>query len=152
MLFSQKLLRSPQTASSWIIIGLGVLPGLLFQAVAADLASAGPLFDKFDLTLALGHRTEAAGPFFYSELQETQHTWAFPPFFAQVQDPATESEEIDVLYPLLSYDRFGDQYRWHVFQLLSYASGPTQTEATRNRFTLFPLYFRQRSSDPNENY
>ena len=52
----------------------------------------------------------------------------------------------------MTYDRYGDQYRWQFFQLLSFAGGPTQRETARDRFTLFPLYFQQRSSDPSENY
>jgi hypothetical protein len=35
---------------------------------------------------------------------------------------------------------------------LSFAGGPSPGKDERNRFTLFPLYFQQRSSDPNENY
>jgi hypothetical protein len=113
---------------------------------------AGPLFDEFGLTLTPGHRTEAAGPFFYSEEQETQRTWAVPPLFSHSWDPDTDSEEMDFAYPLVSYDRFGDQSRWHIAQLLSFSSGPTQQETDRRRFTLFPFYFQQRSSLPDENY
>jgi hypothetical protein len=113
---------------------------------------AGPLFDEFDLTLGPGHRTEAAGPFFYSEEKETQRTWAVPPLLSHTQDPATESEEVDFAYPVITYDRFGAQYRFQILQLLSFAGGPTQEETNRTRFTLFPIYFQQRSSLPSENY
>jgi hypothetical protein len=113
---------------------------------------AGPLFDQFDLTLAPGHRKEAAGPFFYSEEQDTQRTWAVPPFFSHTQDAVTESEHIDIAYPVLTYTRFGDQYRWQIGQLISFAGGPTQREDARRRFTLFPVYFQQWSSLPSENY
>src|SRR5437867_4433088 len=82
-----------------------------------DLWNAGPLYDNFALTLAPGYRTEAFGPFFYSERKETQWTWATPPFFSYTEDPGTESKEYDVLYPLLSYDRYGEQYRWHFCQI-----------------------------------
>jgi len=126
---------------------------LCAYAHAADTGPhIGPLFDHFGLTLAPGERTEAAGPFFYSETQETQHTWAIPPLFSITRDPATESEEIDFVYPLLTYDRFGEQYRWQLFQLLSFSGGPTQLESKRDRFTLFPFYFQQRSTDPSQNY
>ena len=125
---------------------------LLSNAVAGDSPAVGPLFDEFDLTLELGRRTEAAGPFFYSESQETQKTWAVPPLFSHTRDPATESEEYDFLYPVVTYDRFGEQYRWHICQLFSVAGGPTQHEGFRDRITLFPLFFQQRSSDPKENY
>src|SRR5262249_48789417 len=47
---------------------------------------------------------------------------------------------------------YGDQFRWQFFQVLSFSGGPTQSEPERNRFTLFPLYFQLRSSDPSQNY
>jgi hypothetical protein len=52
----------------------------------------------------------------------------------------------------MTYDRFGEQYRWQLFQLWSFAGGDTQTETNRDRFTLFPVVFYQKSSDTNENY
>src|SRR4051794_29444712 len=135
-------------ASLWWV-GVAFLP---FHARCDEPVHAGFLYDNFELTLAPGRRTEAAGPFFYSEQKDTQHTWAIPPLFSRTQDPDTESEEYDFAYPVLTYDRYGQQYRWQFFQLFSFAGGPTQTENKRRRFTLFPVYFQQRSSDPNENY
>lgn len=113
---------------------------------------AGFLFDHFQLTLDPGERTEAAGPFYYSQTNDTERIWAVPPFLSYAKDSGTDSEEFDFVYPILSYDRYGGQYRWQFFQLLSFAGGATQTETERNRFTIFPLYFRQRSSVPDENY
>jgi hypothetical protein len=72
--------------------------------------------------------------------------------FSHTSDPETDSEEIDFIYPLLTFDRYGEQFRWQFFQLLSFSGGPTQTENERKRFTIFPFYFQQRSSDPAENY
>jgi len=112
----------------------------------------GFLYDQFDLTLDSGHRTEALGPFFYSEQKETQQTWAIPPILSYTHDPGTESTEFDFCYPIMTYDRYGDQYRWELGQLLAFSGGPSQTEDKRKRFTLFPIYFQQRSSDSNENY
>jgi hypothetical protein len=68
------------------------------------------------------------------------------------RDPGTESVEFDFVYPIVTYSRYGGQYRWQFFQLLSFAGGPTQEESARNRFTIFPFYFQQRSSVPDENY
>jgi hypothetical protein len=118
----------------------------------ADFSDAGLLFDKFELTLDPGHRTEALGPLFYDEHKESQRTWALPPLLSSTHDPEVELKEFNILYPVLSYDRYGDQYRWQLFQLLSFAGGPTQQEKDRNRITLFPIYFQQRSSDPSQNY
>ncbi len=118
----------------------------------AEALHAGFLFDQFDLTLGPGRRTEALGPFFYTEQKESQRTWAVPPVLSLTRDPETESQEIDFLYPLMTYDRYGDQYRWQMFQTVIFSGGPTQRESARDRFTLFPLYFQQRSSDPSEDY
>jgi len=121
-------------------------------ASAQEWLHLGPAFDHFKLTLDPGERTEALGPLFYTERKDTQHTWGVPPLFSLVTDAATESEEYDVLYPLLTYDAYGKQYRWQFVQLFSFSGGPTQTETKRRRFTIYPFYFQQRSSDTNENY
>lgn len=131
------------------LIALGQLTLTGYCCLAADL---GPLWDRFPLTLGPGERMEAAGPFYYRQQSESQHTWAVPPLFSRTTDPELEYTEYDFAYPILTYDRFGDQYRWQFFQLLSFAGGPTQTETNRDRFTLFPIVFYQRSSDPDENY
>jgi len=113
---------------------------------------AGFFYDRFKLTLGDGDRVEAVGPFFYDQHEEEQHTWAFPPLFSHTYDAGTDSEEYDFLYPALTYDRFGQQYRWALGQLLNFSGGPSQVENKRDRFTLFPIYFQQRSTDTNENY
>ena len=133
---------------SCLLLAVSVSP----NAFGSDTLHAGFLFDEFDLTLELGHRTEAVGPLFYSEQKDTRSTWAIPPLLSYSSDPGTESKEFDFLYPLVTYDRYGEQYRWQFFQSLSFPGGPTQGETARDRFTLFPLYWQQRSSDPNENY
>jgi hypothetical protein len=122
------------------------------MTLGADFLSAGPLFQQFYLTLSPGHRTEAVGPLFYREQAETQKTWAIPPLISYTTDEAVGLKEFDILYPLLTYDQYGGQHRWQLLQILSLAGGPTSKENSRERFTLFPIYFQQRSSDPTENY
>jgi len=122
------------------------------SAAEADGPHVGLAYDRFPLTLAPGERTEAVGPFYYTEDKDTESTWAVPPLLSYSKDPAVESKEFDFFYPVLTYERFGAQYRWQLFQLLSLSGGETQTETNRDRFTIFPVYFQQRSSDTNENY
>ena len=98
-----------------VLFWLGLAVGTSPCAATAEPLHAGPLFDEFDLTLAPGHRTEALGPFFYSEQKETQRIWAVPPVFSCTRDPGTESKEVDFLYPIMTYDRYGEQYRWQFF-------------------------------------
>lgn len=119
---------------------------------AADFLSAGPLFHEFYLTLTPGERTEVAGPLFYKETAETQKTWAVPPLISYTSDEAADLKEFDILYPILTYDRYGEQYRWQFCQLFSLAGGPYPNEKSRDRFTIFPLYFQQRSANPEGNY
>lgn len=117
-----------------------------------DSPSAGPLLSRFPLTLDQGERLEALGPLFYRQRRDTETTFALPPLFSHVWDDEGDSEEYDFAYPLLSYDRFGKEYRWHFFQLLSFAGGQRQDEVPARRFTIFPIYFQQRSPDAKLNY
>lgn len=119
--------------------------------VRAEL-SIGPLYDEFPLTLAPGKRIEAVGPLYFSEQKESQKQFALPPLFSRTIDPDLESEEMDFLYPLLTYDRYGAEYRFQILQVFAFAGGHTQAETNVSRFTLFPIYFQQRSTIPEFNY
>lgn len=112
----------------------------------------GPLYDEFPLTLASGQRTEAVGPLFILEEKESQRQFALPPLFSCTRDPDVESTEIDFLYPLLTYDRYGAEYRFQILQLFAFAGGQTQEEEHKKRFTLFPFYFQQRGENAEDNY
>ncbi len=84
------------------VIGLSLFCGGTLFADDTSSASAGFLFDHFKLTLEAGQRTEAAGPFFYSEHKPEENTLAFPPFYSRYDNPSLETREYDVLYPLFS--------------------------------------------------
>jgi hypothetical protein len=118
----------------------------------ADGLHAGLLYDEFPLTLDSGRRTEAVGPLFYDQQKNSEKTWAFPPFFSHTIDPDVEYREDDFLYPLLTYESYGQEYRWQFFELWSHAGGQEPDDAHEKRFTIYPLYFQQRSPDTNENY
>jgi hypothetical protein len=112
----------------------------------------GPLVHRFPLTLSEGHRTEVLGPLLNYERREDQTQWGMPPFFSHTLDAGVDVEEFDLAYPFLTYDRFGTEYRFQIFQLFSFAGGVDQQEGNVRRFTLFPVYFRQRAADTNLNY
>src|ERR1017187_2501372 len=135
-----------------IWIGWLCLPVVLTRGATNDWLNAGPIYDDFPLTLASGYRTEALGPFFYFEEKESQKIWAVPPLLSRTFDPATESEEFDFVYPILTYARFGVEYRWQLMQVLSFSGGKDPDDASRDRFTIFPFYFQQRSTKPQQNY
>jgi hypothetical protein len=104
------------------------------------------------LTLEDGFRTEAAGPFYYRQQLEESSTLAFPPFYSCYRDPSVESHEDNIFYPLWSSLHYGKERRWQFCQIISGAGGQEQDENIKNRFTLFPFYFQQRSTDANLNY
>ncbi len=132
---------------------LGWAIALPSVAFAEDGFSAGPIFDQFPLTLDSGHRAEAIGPFFYNQESDTEKTWAVPPLLSYDVDAATESKEFDLLYPVLTCERYGVESRWQFCQLLSFAGGQSpQADLSQKRFTVFPFYFQQRSPVPDENY
>src|SRR5438477_8043566 len=124
---------------------------LSLRAHAAELA-LGPAFQEFHLTLAPGHRTEAIGPLFYHEQKESTRVWAVPPLFSYTLDDEVDFAEFDFVYPVLTYDRYGSEYRFQIFQLSSFAWGQTQSENNVSRFTLFSLYFQQCSAISEKNY
>jgi hypothetical protein len=130
----------------------GLTSGFCSVGFGADGFDAGPFYDQFSLTLDSGRRTEAAGPFFYNQQKDFEKVWAIPPLFSHKTDPSIESREDDFLYPLLTYEYYGKEYRWQLIQLFSFSGGQEPDDNGKKRFTLFPLYFQQRSPDTNENY
>jgi hypothetical protein len=125
-------------------------------AVAADEVSAGFVLDRHKLTLEDGYRTESAGPFYYSQQTDVEDLWALPPFYSSSREPGIGREEQDILYPLFTRICYDNECRWQFFEVINHSSGAAsggQTEeASARRFTLFPFYFQQRSTDTNLNY
>ncbi len=143
---SLRLFRSLQFCS------LGLALCFCSPALAEDAFHAGLFFDEFPLTLDAGHRTEAAGPFYYDQQKDSETTWAVPPLFSHDADPGVESREDDLFYPFLTYERYGKEYRWQFVQLFSFAGGQDPDDSGKKRFTIFPVYFQQRSPDTNDDY
>jgi len=144
------------TATPFSLIRFRFLAFLLLSIISSRCYAggwtAGPLAHEFSLTLAAGHRVEWLGPLHYREESDGQRTWAIPPLFSRTVKPDVEMEEYDFLYPVLSYDRFGAEYRWHVIQLLSFSGGKVQEDHSVDKFTVFPFYFQSRSADPAQTY
>jgi len=111
----------------------------------------GPAFSKFHLTLQSGWREEIAGPLFYSEETADEKGFGFPPVYSHTLTPGVEWDEWDMLYPIVDYRRFGSEYRLQICQLFSFSGGKTDQDIGVRKFTIFPIYFQQRSSDSNLN-
>jgi hypothetical protein len=122
------------------------------QAADDPVFNSGLAYDRFDLTIQSGTRTEIGGPLFFNQDDEEYFTWGFPPLFVYSTNKLVDSEEMDFLYPLWTYDRFGDQKRWQFLQIINHSTGDFQDETVRRKLTLFPFYFHRKSTDPEQNY
>jgi len=125
---------------------------LAHPLAAQDEPSAGPLFDEFRLTLTPGQRTEVLGPLFSAQESDSVTERRWTPLFSITKDPIADYIEVDFAYPLLTYDRFGKESRFQIFQWFSFGGGDSSRDTQHRLFTLFPLYFQRRSADPSENY
>lgn len=137
----------------------GVAAIIMAAACALNLRGAdedpyGFLFSNHKLTLESGTRQEILGPGYYHQQTEGWDLFAFPPLFSRSvsTDKDLDALEWDILYPLITFDRYGTEYRWQLFQLLAFAGGRNMDDQDKKRFTLFPIFFRQSSSNPTNNY
>lgn len=138
-----------QQFTALMVVWMACLP----LHASGDWYALGPFASHFGLTLAQGERTEYAGPLFYSEDAESHDLTAMPPLWSCTKRRDVAMKEVDVLYPVVSYDQSGEEYRFHVLQLLSWAGGQVSgAETNATRFTIFPFYFQQRSPVPEKNY
>src|SRR5689334_5778617 len=96
----------------------------------------GPFVHEFPLTLEAGRRLEAIGPLVFQSQPADQQSFGIPPLFSWTTDRGVEGAEFDFLYPLLTLDRYGAEYRWQLFQVLSLSGGTTLDEHTKDRFTV----------------
>jgi hypothetical protein len=140
------------------LVCLLLLAGIALASAAAtadeDFApiAAGPIFDKFGLTLQTGTRTEALGPFYYHQQTAHAKTWGVPPLFAITDSQSLDARDVAILPPLLSYHRYGTQSTLMITPLLTFYGGDYQNDVTRQRTMFFPFYFRQKSSNPDLRY
>lgn len=142
-------------AAHLLLVRLQVLLVGVFFVLTAGAENdfvAGPIFSEFPLTIGSGHETELLGPLFYNQQNDTEKTWALPPLFSHETDSGTESGEDDFLYPIATREYFGTQYRWQFIQLFAMSGGEDPDNSIKHRVTIFPIYFYQRSTDPQKNY
>jgi hypothetical protein len=131
----------------WLLTLVGLLSGLTTKAI--DL---GPIYDRFPLTLKEGTRTEIAGPLVSVEKTAVDSGWTFSPLVAYRKNPGVENSSFDFLYPIVTYDRYGTEGRFQIFQVISWSTGNNQKQEKKKRLTFFPIYFQQRAPDPEDNY
>ncbi|MCB1126932.1 MAG: hypothetical protein KDM81_10575, partial [Verrucomicrobiae bacterium] len=163
---------------SWLWLAAGC--AVLGQNDPADrTAVAGPAYSRFRLTLDPGERTQLLGPLWSQQsvwpetitdglgpsdwpppatlgdpaaVSRIARTFTLSPLFSYYTEPSVEAAFVDVLYPVVTYDRYGSESRFQIFQVISFSGGADQEAARSRTYTLFPFLFARRSENPEENY
>jgi hypothetical protein len=137
---------------------LACLLSVCHGAEAADSAAsrrwawdAGPLIHTFPLTLEPGEGIEALGPLFYRREGEDSEVWGVPPLVSSARMLDGERKHIFVLPPVFAYHRYGEDWRWQFLQWFN-GSSQDRIEDDLKRFNLFPIFFWQDSTDPEQDY
>lgn len=132
-------------ANIWLAIGW-----LIGISVSADVL--GAFNDTVTLAATPSERSAWFGPFFHRVEEGTATGWTLSPVISYRNQPDLDREEFDFGYPVFSYSRFGDEYRYQFLQLLAWSGGSDQTNQITKKFSLFPLIFTSRSTDPEHHY
>lgn len=137
------------------------LPLLGGVAHAAEETNGWPLFVKQSprATGADGETWSGLGPFLFGQplpaphSNEAERAVGFRPLFFRTVSAKGETREAYGLYPLFSYRRMTDGYRWSVFSLINHYStqAPEETVAHRG-FDLWPFYFSRETGSPDTSY
>lgn len=111
-------------------------------------------------TKEAGKAWSAMGPLFFA--QPLTPEWpgdavrarGFRPLYVETLNESDQLVEGWGLYPLLTYRRMTDGYRWSVFSLINhYSVDPAATGSTGDRgFDLWPFYFSRDTGKPESSY
>ena len=131
--------------------------GLLSSIARTHLggtASESPnsFYKSGELSLTASPSQDFAGPLYSRSRNGSQEGWTISPLFSYRTDPGADFTEFELAYPLVTYHRFGTERRFQIIQFFSVGGGTTLSGHPTRRFTLFPFYFQQRSTDPLLNY
>lgn len=149
-------------------------------AAPADRSvGAGPLYTRHRLTLEQGAGTQILGPLWIQRevwperqvgrlgpdewlspevrrdpavVSHIARSFTVAPLFSYYTAPDVKGSFFDVVYPLVTYDRYGSEWRFQVGQLLSFSGGAHQDRTTDRTYTLFPFFFARRAENPARNY
>ena len=136
-----------------ILCGLLLFGGFFPRVlVAGDDAKAGPLWASAQLVLEDGRQVEAMGPIWGYEESEDQTKWALRPLVSHRFNEAEDHDQWHILYPLVTYNRFGTEWRTQVLQWLNWGGGEDSLDGAEKKQTLFPIFFRKKSPNPEESY
>ncbi|HEX7858851.1 MAG TPA: hypothetical protein VF773_00850 [Verrucomicrobiae bacterium] len=122
------------------------------ERAEASWANVGPIYDQVPTVFREGERTEILGPIFSLEKSGSASLFTISPLFSLYRDSTIPQTETELGYPILSFDKFGKEYRFQILQVIAWSGGETLQGGDKKRTTIFPVYFRQRAPNPDDNY
>ena len=145
-------MRFARTAAS-----LGLFAAASAFRAEADEVNAWPVCVLCEDPSGRMESWSSLGPLLFSgpaPAPDAGHVSGFRPFYVEQAGSATA--RTDILYPLFFYRRYGDTYKWSVFQLINQQgvmdSVTQEGRPTDRRLDIWPFYFSQESADPAETY
>jgi hypothetical protein len=125
---------------------LGLLPVPLRAAQAADAAPAPlniwPVYDERDDPVDRVHEQSGLGPVVDSQraLDGSTEDFAIRPLFHLSKERQLDKLEWEVLYPLMSYSRSGQDWEFQFIHLLNFRAEGSQPKERERRVDFFPFY------------
>lgn len=147
-------LNFPKPYTMFSRLGWSVI--LYVCVVSATFASIpshtyGPIWrDEKD---ARHDQLDLLGPLvtYKDEPDAKKHEFALRPLLYHVEDRDMDAEEWDGLYPFITYDRFGKESRFQIFQLFAFSTSEKE-KGVDDKFTLFPFIFIDNAAQPEKGY
>jgi len=106
-----------------------------------------------------GTTWSGAGPLLFSQpvaperFNGARRAVGFRPLFLKTVDDAGATQEAHALYPLFSFRRMTDGYRWSVFSLINHYSTKAAEETTSHRgLDVWPFYFSRDTGSADSSY
>lgn len=156
---------SPETMRSFFFLSLfGLLATMTSTTARGEERNLWPLYVRQTTVSADSSSSESAwtgvGPFLFSQPtplprfpEDPVRFRGFRPFYVEALDPQGQLLEGDILYPLFTYRRDPDGYRWSVLSLFNHYSMQSVSTANKDRgFDLWPFYFSRQTGSSDTSY
>jgi hypothetical protein len=149
------MLRVNKVFERFIILSLQLLSLSVFADISfcVEGIHLGPLLSIESDPETHTQETNALGPFITSRQNEEATEFGFRPFFYSINNREKNSSEFDILYPIATYDRRDDNWRFQLLVYLFYLeSEKTKNGFNEKEFNLFPFIFSKWAENKENSY
>jgi hypothetical protein len=150
-----KLVRIDRVFKPLNVLCFGLLSLVIYANVSfcAEGINLGPLLNIERDSKSHAQEMNAVGPFITSRRSDEATEFGFRPFFYSINNREKNSSEFDILYPIATYDRRDDNWRFQFLVYLLYLeSEKTKNGFNEKEFNLFPFIFSKRAESKENSY